>query len=71
MKNLNIWQAEPAMVIGLVTAVLALVVSFGIPVSQDQRDAIVGVVSAVLILIGAVVVRANVYPAAKIEGKIG
>ena len=71
MKNLNIWQAEPAMVIGLVTAVLALVVSFGIPVSQDQRDAIVGVVSAVLILLGAVVVRANVYPAAKIEGKIG
>lgn len=59
---MNIWNAEPAMVVGVVTAVLVLLTSFGVPISEDQRNAIVGVVSAILVLVAAVVVRSQVTP---------
>lgn len=53
---------EPALIMGLVTAAIDLVVAFGLPLAVDQRTAIVGVVSAVLALIGAFVVRQSVTP---------
>jgi len=51
-------RREPALVSGLVTAVLALVVAFGVDLSQEQTGAILAVVAAVM----ALVTRAQVTP---------
>ena len=50
---MKIFNLEPAMVIGLVTAVLVLLVAFGVPVTTEQSEAIVGVTSAVLVVLTA------------------
>lgn len=62
---LNKIRREPAVIVGLVSAVLTLVVTFGVPINSDQRGAIIGVVGAVLTLLGAVVTRSQVTPTAK------
>src|SRR5699024_6839530 len=53
---------EPALLTGFITAVIALAVSFGAPISDDQKAAIVGVAVAVVALLGGVVTRQNVIP---------
>lgn len=55
-------RSEPALLVGLVVAVVALVVAFGVPVSDDQKVAITGIVTAVLALAGGGAVRAQVTP---------
>ncbi len=50
---------EPALIIGAIQAVLALVIAFGFHLSPEQVGAILAASSAVL----AVVTRANVSPA--------
>jgi uncharacterized membrane protein len=59
-------QTEPAVLTGVIlaviSAVLALVVAFGVDVSTDQAAAIMGTATAVLALIGAVIVRSRVTP---------
>ena len=49
---------EPALIMGLVTAVLALVVSFGLDLSPEQVGTIVAVEAALL----SVVTRSKVTP---------
>jgi hypothetical protein len=49
---------EPVLITGLVQAALALVVAFGLDVSQEQIGAILAVTAAVL----ALVARARVTP---------
>lgn len=56
----GIFGKEPAMILGAVTAMLVLLVQFGVDINQDQQQAIIGVVSAVLVLVGAYVTRQNV-----------
>jgi hypothetical protein len=51
-------KAEPALVAGLVQAVLTLVVAFGLDLSTEQVAAILTVTGAVL----ALVVRSQVSP---------
>lgn len=51
-------KAEPAMVAGLVQAVLALAIAFGLPLSDVQVGAILAATAAVL----AFVVRSRVTP---------
>jgi hypothetical protein len=51
-------KAEPALVAGLVQAVLTLVVAFGLDLSTEQVAAILTVTAAVL----ALVVRSQVTP---------
>jgi hypothetical protein len=51
-------RREPALVAGVVQAVLALLVAFSVPLTQEQVAAILGVSAAVL----AIVVRAKVTP---------
>jgi hypothetical protein len=51
-------KAEPALVAGLVQAVLTLVVAFGLDLSTEQVAAILTVTGAVL----ALVVRSQVTP---------
>lgn len=61
MKN------EPAITIGgisaAVGAVIALCVAFGVPLTEDQQIAILGVVAALGPIIAAVITRRFVSPA--------
>lgn len=52
---------EPALILGVVQAVLALALSFGLDLSSDQMGAILAVTAAIL----ALVVRAKVAPTTK------
>lgn len=58
---------EPALWAAIVTAGLDLVIAFGVPITPEQKTAILGVSAAVLAVLGGVVVRANVTPQAKID----
>jgi uncharacterized membrane protein len=44
--------ANSTIVIALVLAVIALLTAFGVDISQDQQEALIGVVAAVLALVG-------------------
>lgn len=54
---------EPALVIGLITAIIAVAVTLGVDVSDDAKAAIIGLTTAVL----ALVTRSQVYPASSVE----
>lgn len=57
----RIWeklQREPALLVGLVTAILSLLVSFGIDISDESQAAIV----ALVIAVGAIIIRQSVTP---------
>jgi uncharacterized membrane protein YvlD (DUF360 family) len=55
---IKIIRQEPALIAGLVTAAVALVIAFGVKMSADQVGAITAAVGAVL----AVIVRSQVTP---------
>jgi hypothetical protein len=55
----NLYHREPAMVLALVQAVLALVVAFGLQLAPDQIGAILAVTAVILGLI----TRSRVSPA--------
>lgn len=55
---MNVLRTEPALVAGAVQALLALLVAFGLPLSDAQVGAVLAVTAAVL----AVVVRSTVTP---------
>ena len=55
-------RREPALVTGVVLAVIAVASSFGLGITDGQRDAVVALVSAVLPLVGAAVTRSKVTP---------
>jgi hypothetical protein len=57
------WADEPALWIGVTEAVIVLLVAFGVPISAEQKAAVLGVVSAVLAVVGAIVTRSQVSPA--------
>lgn len=52
---------EPALIAGLIQAVLGLLLAFGVDLSQEQVGSILAVTSAAL----AVVVRSRVTPTGK------
>ena len=55
-------QQEPALVVGVVLAVVGLASAFGLGLTDGQQDAIVALVGAVLALLGAGVTRSQVSP---------
>lgn len=55
---LNIFNREPALVLGAVNAVLALAVGFGLPITIEQGALINAAVAAIL----SIIVRAKVSP---------
>ncbi len=57
-------------IVSLVTAVLALVVAFGAPLTPEQREGIIGVVAAVAPFALALVVRPNVTPNSEVETRV-
>lgn len=60
-------STEPAVTVGTISAVvaagIALLVAFGVPISEGQQVAILGVVAAVGPLIAAIITRRFVSPA--------
>ena len=57
-KAVNLWETEPVAVSGLVTVALDAALAFGAPISPDQKTAVIGVVSA----IGVLIARSKVTP---------
>ena len=55
-------KKEPAVLITLIVAVLILVRKFGVPLGEEQTEAIVAVVEAGVMLLGGVAIRARVSP---------
>ena len=68
---MNILKVEPALVTGAVSAVLVLVTAFGLPLSEDQKAAVLGTIVPVLVLVQALVTRAQVVPVAKVDEYAG
>jgi len=62
-------KREPAITVGTISAavaaVLALLVAFGIPVTDDQQTAILGVVAALGPIVTGLIVRRKVTPTSK------
>lgn len=61
-KLIALWAREPARIVGLVVAGLALLVAFGVDITTEQQTAIVGIVTAILIVLGAELTRSKVTP---------
>ena len=64
---MNILKVEPALVAGAVSAILVLVTAFGLPLTEDQTAAVLGSIVPVLVLVQALVTRAQVTPNAKVD----
>lgn len=64
---MNILKIEPALVAGAVSAVLVLVTAFGLPLTEDQKAAILGSIVPVLVLVQALVTRGQVTPNSKVD----
>lgn len=50
IESLSIWKARPTLVVGFVGTLLALGVSFGLPITKEQTGAILACVFALLTL---------------------
>jgi hypothetical protein len=57
---INLWRTEPARIVGFATALVAFLVAFGVQFSTQQQVGILGLVSALLIVLGAEVTRSQV-----------
>ena len=64
---MNILKVEPALVTGAVSAILVLVTAFGLPLTEDQKAAVLGSIVPVLVLVQALVTRGQVTPLAKVD----
>lgn len=62
-------REEPARLVGILLAALALASAFGLNVTDEQSAAIVAFVSAVLALGGMEVVRGQVTPNQKVAAR--
>lgn len=59
---LALWKSEPARVVGFVTALVAVLAAFGLPITDDQQVKLIAAVAAALFLLGsAEVTRSAVY----------
>jgi len=59
-----IFKREPALILGALNALIAVAVGFGLDITPEQ----VGLVNAAVAAVLAVIVRANVYAPATVEG---
>jgi hypothetical protein len=64
------WEKEPALIVGLVQAVIVLAIAFGVSLSPTQTAAILGVTSALTAIIGSFVTRSQVTSPATIAGQM-
>jgi hypothetical protein len=63
-------RREPALVTGLVLAVIGVASAFGLGITDGQRDGIVAAVGAVLALLGAGVTRSQVTPSTDVVARV-
>lgn len=63
-------KLEPALVSGAVAAIVTLVVAFGVPLTVEQKAAILGVIAPVIALVQAVATRQVVVPTAKVDREV-
>jgi len=63
MGNFPGMQIEPVLVTQLIAAVIALAVAFGVPITDEQRTAVLQVTGVVVAIFvgGGLVARANSY----------
>lgn len=58
-------RTEPSVIVGTITgaaaAVIAVLVAFGVPITDDQRTALLGLVAVLAPVIAAVIIRGKVY----------
>jgi hypothetical protein len=59
----SLWASEPAILVGALASILALLIAFGVHISDIQTHAIVTVVTAFAPLVAAFVIRSQVSPA--------
>ena len=64
---IGLWAREPARIIGFATAAVAFAVAFGVELTTDKQVAILGLVSAILIVLGAEITRSQVTSPATME----
>lgn len=64
---LNRIKTEPAMVTALVLAVIGVLASFGLGITDGQSAAIVALVGAVLSVVGGATIRSQVTPTATLN----
>lgn len=57
----------PALIVGLVVAVCTLLGTFGVPLTDGQTKAIVGLVTAALALAGALLVHRSTTPNRQVD----
>jgi len=65
----SLFAAEPALVVGLVSALVTLAVAFGVQLTPDQTHALLAVAGAVMAL-GAFIVRGQVTPNATVAAQL-
>lgn len=65
MNLTTIAANEPALITGFVTAVLAALIAFGVPITPEQKVALAGLAVPVVAIVGAFITRATVTPVAK------
>jgi hypothetical protein len=66
----NLWRTEPTRIIGFATAAVAFAVAFGVQLTTQQQTAILGLVSALLIVLGAEVTRSQVDSPQTVTDKV-
>lgn len=54
----KLWNAEPAVIVSLVSAIIALVVAFGVDLTQAQ----IGSIMAVVTILAGLLIRSQVSP---------
>lgn len=73
-KHAAVTDSEPAVVVGLitavVTAVVAVLVAFGVDLTTEQQVAILGLVAAVAPIVAAILTRGRVTPAAAVAARV-
>lgn len=64
---MSILTDEPALITGFVSAVMILLVAFGVPITDDQRTAVLGLFAAGVALAGSILVRAKSTPNSRVD----
>lgn len=63
----RLWHTEPALIRGFIAAAIALAVSFGVPITVEQKAQVLGFVAALLMLGQAWSTRQSVYSPATVD----
>jgi len=69
MSNLS-FSHEPALYIGFANALLLVLVTFGVPLSGDQKTAIDTLLGAVLAIVAGIAIRSQVTPVSQIPAPV-